>query len=42
MIRRLGLPQGDDDSMPSDGEKPFTPEETQMLERWIAAGAKGG
>ena len=42
MIRRLHLPPNDDDSMPSDGEKPFTPEETQMLERWIAAGAKGG
>jgi Planctomycete cytochrome C len=42
MIRRLRLPPNDDDSMPSDGEKPFTPEETQMVERWIAAGAKGG
>jgi uncharacterized membrane protein len=42
MIRRLKLPPNDDDSMPSDGEKPFTPEETQMLDSWIAAGAKGG
>jgi uncharacterized membrane protein len=42
MIRRLRLPPSDDDSMPSDGEKPFTPEEIQMLERWIAAGAKSG
>jgi uncharacterized membrane protein len=42
MIRRLRLPPSDDDSMPSDGEKPFTSEEIQMLERWIAAGAKSG
>jgi hypothetical protein len=42
IIRRLRLPPSDDDSMPSNGEKPLTPEETQMIERWIAAGAKGG
>ena len=42
MIRRLRLPPSDDDSMPSDGEKPFAQEEIQMLERWIAAGAKNG
>jgi uncharacterized membrane protein len=42
LIRRLRLPPSDDDSMPSDGEKPLTPEEAQMIERWIAAGAKGG
>lgn len=42
IIRRLRLPPSDDDSMPSDGEKPFTQEEIQMLEHWIAAGAKGG
>jgi len=42
MLRRLRLPPSDDDSMPSDGEKPFTTEEIQMLERWIAAGAKSG
>jgi len=28
--------------MPSDGDKPFATEEIQMLERWIAAGAKNG
>lgn len=41
ILRRLKLPPSDDDSMPSDGNKPFTPEEIQMLEHWIAAGAKG-
>jgi hypothetical protein len=42
MIRRLHLPPSDDDSMPSDGDKPLTPEEIQTIERWIQAGAKGG
>jgi uncharacterized membrane protein len=42
IVRRLLLPPGDDDSMPSDGEKPMTPEEVQMVEHWIGAGAKGG
>jgi mono/diheme cytochrome c family protein/uncharacterized membrane protein len=42
IIRRLLLPAGDDDSMPSDGDKPLTPEEIQMVERWIGAGAKNG
>jgi Planctomycete cytochrome C len=41
ILRRLRLPASDDDSMPSDGDKPLTPEEIQMIERWIAAGAKG-
>ena len=42
IIRRLTLPASDDDSMPSDGDKPLTPEETQMIAQWIAAGAKSG
>src|ERR1019366_3367453 len=42
LLRRVRLPASDDDYMPSDGEKPLTPEEIQTLERWIAAGAKGG
>lgn len=42
ILRRLRLPPGDDDSMPSDGDKPLTPEEVLMIEHWIAAGAKGG
>jgi len=36
------LPASDDDYMPSDGEKPLTPEEIRTIERWIEAGAKGG
>ncbi len=42
LVRRLKLPVTDDDSMPGDGEKPLTTEEIQMIERWIAAGAKNG
>jgi uncharacterized membrane protein len=42
LIRRVRLPSSDDDSMPSNGEKPLAPEEIQMIERWIAAGAKSG
>jgi len=42
ILRRLRLPPSDDDSMPSDGDKPFAPEEIQMLERWIGAGARSG
>jgi hypothetical protein len=42
ILRRLRLPASDDDSMPSDGDKPLTPEEIQMIERWIGAGAKSG
>ena len=41
LIRRVRLPASDDDSMPSDGDKPLSPEEIQMVEQWIAAGAKG-
>jgi uncharacterized membrane protein len=41
LVRRLHLPPADDDFMPSDNEKPLTPEEIQMVERWIASGAKG-
>jgi hypothetical protein len=40
ILRRVRLPASDDDSMPSDGDKPLAPEEIQMIERWIAAGAK--
>jgi hypothetical protein len=42
IIRRLKLPPTDDDSMPSDGDKPLTPEEILMVEHWIDAGAKSG
>jgi uncharacterized membrane protein len=42
LLRRVRLPASDDDYMPSDGEKPLTPEEIRTIERWIEAGAKGG
>jgi hypothetical protein len=42
ILRRVRLPASDDDSMPSDGDKPLAPEEIQMIEHWIAAGAKSG
>jgi len=42
ILRRLRLAPSDDDSMPSDGDKPLAPEEIQMIERWIAAGARNG
>jgi hypothetical protein len=42
LLRRVRLPLSDDDSMPSDGDKPLAPEEIQMIERWIAAGAGSG
>jgi uncharacterized membrane protein len=42
LLRRVRLPASDDDSMPSDGDKPLAPEEIQMIERWITAGATSG
>jgi mono/diheme cytochrome c family protein len=42
ILRRIRLPASDDDSMPSDGDKPLTPEEALMIEHWITAGAKSG
>lgn len=41
LLRRVRLPEADDDYMPSDGLRPLTPEEIRTLERWIEAGAKG-
>jgi uncharacterized membrane protein len=42
LLRRVKLPSTDDDYMPSDNLRALTPEETAILERWIAAGAHGG
>jgi uncharacterized membrane protein len=42
LLRRVRLPSNDDDSMPSDGDKPLTQQEIQMIDAWIAAGAKSG
>ncbi len=41
ILRRVRLPVSDDDYMPSNGEKPLTAQEMDMVERWIAAGARG-
>jgi uncharacterized membrane protein len=41
LLRRVRLPSTDDDFMPSDNEKSLTPEEIEMIEHWIASGAKG-
>jgi len=39
LIHRVSLPSTDEDFMPSDGRKPFSPDEVKLFERWIAAGA---
>jgi YHS domain-containing protein len=38
MIRRIGLPLGDDDIMPNKGE-PLTKPQQELLRQWIAEGA---
>ncbi len=39
MIKRLHLLPEDEEHMPPEGERPLTPSEIQILERWIALGA---
>lgn len=39
LIRRLHLPQSDEEHMPPDGEKPLEKKDIQIIERWIALGA---
>ena len=39
LIHRVSLPSSDEDFMPSDGRKPFSPAEVKLFEHWIAAGA---
>ncbi len=39
LMRRITLPEADDDVMPSDGKPHLRPEEIAVLEKWIAAGA---
>jgi hypothetical protein len=39
LIRRVSLPAGDDDFMPSGGHTPLSPQEIALLGAWIAAGA---
>lgn len=39
LIRRLHLPQSDEEHMPPEDEKPLEKMDIQLLERWIALGA---
>ncbi|MFK5973981.1 MAG: hypothetical protein QM485_11990 [Flavobacteriaceae bacterium] len=39
LIRRLHLPQDDDEHMPPEGKKPLSDTEIGILERWIALGS---
>lgn len=39
LLRRLGLPPGDDDIMPAKGE-PLSKEQQELFRRWIAEGAE--
>ncbi len=39
IIRRITLPETDEDVMPSDGKPHLRPDEIAVLEKWIAAGA---
>jgi hypothetical protein len=39
LFRRITLPPGDEDIMPSGGSSPLSPAEISVLQSWIAAGA---
>ncbi len=39
LVRRLTLPQDDDDFMPNNGKNLLTPDEVRLIGQWIAAGA---
>jgi uncharacterized membrane protein len=39
LVRRVTLPQDDDDFMPNNGKNLLSPDDVKLLERWIAAGA---
>jgi len=39
LVRRIGLPRGDDDFMPADNKKPLSPGEVKLIEAWVAEGA---
>lgn len=39
LIRRLHLPQSDEEHMPPEGENPLEKKDIQVIERWIALGA---
>ncbi|MEX2601595.1 MAG: c-type cytochrome domain-containing protein [Balneolaceae bacterium] len=39
LVRRVLLPEGDEDRMPPDGRRPLTDHQTALLEWWIDSGA---
>jgi mono/diheme cytochrome c family protein/uncharacterized membrane protein len=39
LLRRINLPQTDDDAMPPPGKRRLTPDEIKTIEAWIKAGA---
>lgn len=39
LVRRIHLPQTDNDAMPPQGKRPLTADEMKVIELWIAAGA---
>ena len=39
LVRRINLPQSDDDFMPADNKKPLSTSEVKLLETWITEGA---
>jgi len=39
LVRRITLPDDDDDHMPSNGKNPLSAAEIKLIEDWIAAGA---
>jgi len=41
LLRRVTLPQSDDDFMPPDNRRPLSTTDVKIIERWIAAGASG-
>ncbi len=42
LLRRLGLPLGEDDHMPPEGKPQPGPEDVALLQWWVAAGAPAG
>jgi mono/diheme cytochrome c family protein len=39
LVRRITLPDDDDDHMPNNGKNPLSAAEIKLIEAWIAAGA---
>jgi uncharacterized membrane protein len=39
LVRRITLPQSDDDFMPADNKRPLSASQVKLIQAWIAAGA---